>query len=414
MDKEGFLKKFLAVLIIILLGLVSYGGIYVKNKNIMKNVLPDFSLGMDLDTNTIIKLNVVKDNENSSEENSNEEKSNEANENGQAQNSENIYTVENYRKSKEVLENRFKTVGVKQYNVRLDEQSGSLVVEIPEKIDEKSISNIFVVGKTEIKLVKEKKTSDDTEKNEGNENNTDTTEEILGDAKNIKKATAEIDDSYKSYGIGSFVKLDLEFDNEITKKFKEMKNNYVKPSTEDENASEDSIVITIDGSTICSMAESNFLEYASNGTLPLKLGDYTNDSDILKDTLDEAISIKVIVENENLPVKYFIDYSNDIHSNISKIGIVSVFAVIFAVMFIYLLIRYKLKGILAGLCVIGFEALLLLVLRFTNVQISIAAIVSMVAMLIVQFIYLIQLLNNELNTKVFNNKTINFTKMIIQ
>ena len=57
---------------------------------------------------------------------------------------------------------------------------------------------------------------------------------------------------------------------------------------------------------------------------------------------------------------------------------------------------------------------MLLVLRYTNVQISIASIVSMVVMLILQFIYLIKLLNNKkVNSKTFTDETIEFTKMLI-
>ena len=55
MKKEGSLKLILSLLIIVLIILISIGGIYVKDKNIMKNILPDYVLGMELDTNTIIK-----------------------------------------------------------------------------------------------------------------------------------------------------------------------------------------------------------------------------------------------------------------------------------------------------------------------------------------------------------------------
>ena len=119
MKKECSLKIILATLVIILLCIVSLGGIYAKDRNIMKNVLPNYILGMDLDTNTIIKLDVVKNEENSSEnpqeENNVTEENSESNnnvedseqtknsteknksENGQVQN---IYTVENFEKCK--------------------------------------------------------------------------------------------------------------------------------------------------------------------------------------------------------------------------------------------------------------------------------------------------------------------------
>lgn len=404
MKKEGSLKLILAILVIILLCVVSLGGIYVKDRNVMKNVLPNYILGMDLDTNTIIKLDVVKDEENSSEntqeennvaeENSkseNSEKEEDNKENGQAQN---IYTVENFKKSKKIIEKRLKNADINQYTLRLDEQSGTIIMEVPDDTNNDTLQNIFVVGKTEIKI---------------SENN-----EIIGDHNSINKITTAIDDSYVNYGIGSFVKLDIEFTKDAIKKFEEIKNNYIIPTDEEGKQTENNIMITIDGSTICSMTETEFLETAVKGSLPLKLGDYTNDKTTLNNTLKEADSIKNIIQSGNLPITYSVNYTNDIHSNISKIGIISVFAVILIIMLVYLVLKYKLKGILAELDILGFGSLLLLVLRYTNVEISIASIVSIAVILILQFIYLAKLLSNgKINSKMFNEETVKITKMLI-
>ena len=162
------------------------------------------------------------------------------------------------------------------------------------------------------------------------------------------------------------------------------------------------------------MVESEFLESAVNGSLPLKFGDYTTDTDTLNKALDSANSIKNIIENGDLPVTYSIEYSNEIHSNINQYGIISVFVVILAVMFVYLVVKYKKTGVLAELSILGLGAFLLLIIRFTKVQISIATIVAIASMLIVQFIYLIKLLNNsKISSKVFNEGTIEFTKMLV-
>ena len=409
MKKEGSLKLILAILVIILLCIVSLGGIYAKDKNVMKNVLPNYILGMDLDTNTIIKLDVVKNEGNSSEntqEESNEtEKNSESenyenaennteknnSENGQAQN---IYTVENFEQSKKIIEKRLKNAGINQYTLRLDEQSGTIIMEVPDDTNNDTLQNIFVVGKTEIKI---------------SENN-----EVIGDYNSISKITTAIDDSYVNYGIGSFVKLDIEFSKDAVKKFEEIKNNYIIPTDEEGKQTENNIVIAIDGSAICSMTETEFLETAVKGSLPLKLGDYTNDKTTLNNTLKEADSIKNIIQSGNLPITYSVNYTNDIHSNISEIGIISVFAVILIIMLVYLVLKYKLKGILAELDILGFGALLLLVLRYTNVEISIASIVSIATMLILQFIYSVKLLDNEkISSKIFTEETIKFTKMLI-
>lgn len=409
MKKEGSLKLILAILVIILLCIVSLGGIYAKDKNVMKNVLPNYILGMDLDTNTIIKLDVVKNEGNSSE--NTQEESNETEKNSESENSENaennteknnsengqaqnIYTVENFEQSKKIIEKRLKDAGINQYTLRLDEQSGTIIMEVPDDTNNDTLQNIFVVGKTEIKI---------------SENN-----EVIGDYNSISKITTAIDDSYVNYGIGSFVKLDIEFSKDAVKKFEEIKNNYIIPTDEEGKQTENNIVIAIDGSAICSMTETEFLETAVKGSLPLKLGDYTNDKTTLNNTLKEADSIKNIIQSGNLPITYSVNYTNDIHSNISKIGIISVFAVILIIMLVYLVLKYKLKGILAELDILGFGALLLLVLRYTNVEISIASIVSIATMLILQFIYSVKLLDNEkISSKIFTEETIKFTKMLI-
>ena len=409
MKKEGSLKLILAILVIILLCIVSLGGIYAKDKNVMKNVLPNYILGMDLDTNTIIKLDVVKNEGNSSE--NTQEESNETEKNSESENSENaennteknnsengqaqnIYTVENFEQSKKIIEKRLKNAGINQYTLRLDEQSGTIIMEVPDDTNNDTLQNIFVVGKTEIKI---------------SENN-----EVIGDYNSISKITTAIDDSYVNYGIGSFVKLDIEFSKDAVKKFEEIKNNYIIPTDEEGKQTENNIVIAIDGSAICSMTETEFLETAVNGSLPLKLGDYTNDKTTLNNTLKEADSIKNIIQSGNLPIRYSVNYTNDIHSNISEIGIISVFAVILIIMLVYLVLKYKLKGILAELDILGFGALLLLVLRYTNVEISIASIVSIATMLILQFIYSVKLLDNEkISSKIFTEETIKITKMLI-
>lgn len=409
MKKEGSLKLILAILVIILLCIVSLGGIYAKDKNVMKNVLPNYILGMDLDTNTIIKLDVVKNEGNSSE--NTQEESNETEKNSESENSENaennteknnsengqaqnIYTVENFKQSKKIIEKRLKNADINQYTLRLDEQSGTIIMEVPDDTNNETLQNIFVVGKTEIKI---------------SENN-----EVIGDHNSISNITTAIDDSYVNYGIGSFVKLDIEFSKDAVKKFEEIKNNYIIPTDEEGKQTENNIVIAIDGRAICSMTETEFLETAVKGSLPLKLGDYTNDKTTLNNTLKEADNIKNIIQSGNLPITYSVNYTNDIHSNISEIGIISVFAVILIIMLVYLVLKYKLKGILAELDILGFGALLLLVLRYTNVEISIASIVSIATMLILQFIYSVKLLDNEkISSKIFTEETIKFTKMLI-
>ena len=123
----------------------------------------------------------------------------------------------------------------------------------------------------------------------------------------------------------------------------------------------------------------------------------------------------MLFETDDLPVSYTVKYQSDvIKSNINRYGIISVFAIILVAMLGFLIFKFKLKGLLAEINIVGFASLLLLVLRFTKVEISIATIVAIGGMLALQFIYLIKVLENEkVSSKIFNNSTLEFSKTLV-
>ena len=406
MKKEGSLKSILAILVIVLICVISLGGIYIKDKNFMKNILPDYVLGQDLNGSIIMKLDVNKPEESSEETEENAEnieedaeqteseevsKNEENKEKGQA---EDIYTTKNYKKSKSIIEKRLKVAGVEKYEVRLDEQSGSIVVEVPSDINVNILQGIYQTGKVEIKI---------------NE-----TDEVIAGKNSIKDFSTSIDDTYANVGIGSNVKIDIKFNNEAVKKFKDMKNNYKVATNEDGTLTENNVAIIVDGTSIVTLTETEFLDSAVNGSVQL-YGNYTTDFKTLTTSLEGINSIKMLIETDDLPVTYTRNYQSDIiKSNINNYGIISVFAIVLVAMLAYLLYKFKLKGLLAEINIIGFASLLLLTLRFTKVEISIATLVAIGGMLALQFIYLIKLLNNEkVVSKIFNNETLEFSKTLV-
>ncbi|MBR2785990.1 MAG: hypothetical protein IKD76_00550 [Clostridia bacterium] len=412
MKKEGSLKLIFAILVIILICLVSLGGIYVKDKNISKNVLADYILGTDLDSKTIVKLDVQKEEEKAeevssesdaeqsentetSEENNNVADNNATeNKEGQAENKENLYTLNNYKKSKKIIEERLRLSGVEQYLVRLDEKTGNIVVEVPEDVAVYILQSLNATGKTEIKISE--------------------TGEVIASKNDIKSYNVGVDDSYVSSGIGKIVTMDIEFSKEATNRFKELKNNYVAPTNEEGTTEENNINILIDDKSLYSQEESKFLETASTGSLRLVFGQYTKDEEQIKLATQYQNARKMLVETEDLALKYNVAYDQIIHSNINNFGIKCVFAVILGAMFVYLLIKYKSKGILAELTIIGFGALLLLVFRYAKIQVTIASLVALAGIIILQFIYVIKLLSNkQMNSKKFTEKTIEFSKMLV-
>jgi len=413
--KEGSLKSILAILVIVLVCLISLGGIYVKKNNVMKNVLPDYVLGKDLDGSIIVKLDVnksedssedTKEDENSdsegdsqennetqnTDENASEDQSETKTENGQAE--QNIYTVENYNKTKQIIEKRLKIVGMENYELRLDEQTGSIVIEVPESSELSTIGSVIKTGKTELKI--------------------DETNEVIGDKNSIKNFKTSIDDSNKSSGYGSAVKIEIQFSKDAVKKFKELNDNYVTPVDENGTTTENKVSLLVDGTSIVSIEEKEFLESAVNGSVQL-WGNFSTDNKVIDSALLSIDKVKMLIDTEDLPITYNANYvSEGIKSNINKTGVISVFAVLLIVMCVYLLIKYKLQGLLGELSIVGLGSLILLTLRFTKIEISISTIVAFVGMLILQFIYLTQILKTEkISEKVFNEKTGEYTRMLI-
>ena len=147
-------------LLIVLVSMIGFFGIYTQNKNQMSNGVKDYSYSMALKGTRTIKLQVnnsttkvVKDNEGNVIENATDE---EIQKNGYIteevlNNKEEDKTVENYKKSKRVIEKRLNYLGVQEYNVSLNEETGEITVEIPEDTRTDTIvSKLNAIGKFEI------------------------------------------------------------------------------------------------------------------------------------------------------------------------------------------------------------------------------------------------------------------------
>lgn len=446
MKKEGSLKIALSVLIIILVTLVSIWGVYVKSGNMMKNKLPDYKYGMDLKDTDVYSLEVKKEetSENSTEENTevnNEENKENAESSENAVNNENkenntenseekkddkkedIYTVKNYKKAKDIIEKRFQIAGVDQYTIRLDEKTGRLVIEVPTEDVSSIAQSLFAKGKLEIQI--------------------DDNKEVIADNKSIENIEANINKQYANVeNYGSIVELNFVFNKEAIKKFENIKNTYELTTTkaeqqaktssttegqaevqnetgasttlEDPNEIEDrKIAILLDGETLYTTTLLDFLKYTVNGKLPLSIGGYTNDSKKLESSLKQANLTKSLIVTENLPLTYTSTKTANIHSNISKKSISIVFLVMFAVLSVFLIIKGKLKGIGGALSISGFISSLLLLVRFSNIELTMSSIFALAVMMILEFAYVLKLQNKNLSTKKFNDTTIMFTKALI-
>lgn len=408
MKSTKILKLSVVILIVILVSLVSFMGVYVKVQNRMEDKVKEYKLGMDLSGSRVISLDVnketettIKDKEGNVVEEATDE---EIEQNGYTKeektiNPEENLNLENYKKTKSIIEKRLDALKVEDYNVRLNEENGTIYIEIPENGDtDHTVSNISETGKFEI--------IDATNK------------DVLMDNSMIKSSNI-LQNTTES---GTVIYLNIEFNKEGKEKLKEISNAYIKvekdtsteseetnttddattESTEEnkENESEEKkITLKIDGNE---MITTSFEEEITDGTIQLSMGAASNDKETLKDTIETASTIAVLLDNGNLPLEYEINENKYIQSDITN-NLIIKFAICIAVVIllaiIVLVIKYRLLGLLSGISYIGLIAIYLLIIRYTNVPISISGIVGIILISILNYVFNLTLLNKIKNNK---------------
>lgn len=367
------------VLIIILISLISFVGIYVENKGKMVNKLPDYLLGMDLKGNRVINLNidestneVIKDAEGNVIESATDE---EIQQNGYIKesvpvNSKESLNSENYQVSKNIIENRLKELKVSNYIVRQNNDNGNIVIELKEDTQtDNIISSISEVGKFEIQ--------------------DSNTKEVLMDNSSLKGAKV----LYQNSQIGMNVYLNIQFNKEGRKKLEEISRNYTSTTDEEGNTTEKKITMTLDGQTIIS---TSFDEPITTGEIPLSIGNSsTSSSEDVADYIKQANTMAMILNNGKMPITYTIKGNKYIQSDISKNDVkkvIFVVGIIALVMLIYLILKYKKQGLLSAISYVGLIATFLLIIRLTNVEISIEGIAGILLIGIINYIMLMILL----------------------
>ena len=97
-----------------------------------------------------------------------------------------------------------------------------------------------------------------------------------------------------------------------------------------------------------------------------------------------------------MPIKYDVSTNNNlsigVNQNILKIFIYSLVLIVLITL-TYLCIKYKVNGILLSISYIGYIAVLLIVLRYTNVTISVDAIAGFIVLLLANYMFIKYVLN---------------------
>lgn len=388
MKKNSALKMTILIISIILISLISFIGIYRLQGGMIKNIMPDYLVSKELNGTRLITF-VVDDSTkevatNTSEESaegSSDETTNETTDENTEQvpvNSKDVLTEENYELAKNIMQKRLNQFNMINYDLRVDKATGTIALEVPEN---SGIDDIlaYLLSQGNFQII-------DTD-----------TEEILLDNSNIEEAKT----MYYTDTTGTTVYLNIVFNEEGKQKLEEISKTYIETTDEEGNSTTKTVTIKLDDETITT---TYFGQTMSTGELPLTIGTTTTDSNTLKNYFVQSGEIAIVLNNGINPIIYDIgtnEYVAPIITQdiLNKIIIAAV--IILALMVVYLIIRYRTLSIISALSMIGYIALYLIVVRFTDTIISLEAMAAIGIGIILEFIF-VQAIAKRLREDVAN------------
>ena len=391
---EKKLKMILIILLIILISIISFAGIFIQDTKFMKNIIPSYQLGMDLYGYRAITIAVNDDTEKvyyDKDGNEVEEEAKDGYSKDIPINSEEVLTNDNYLKTKQIIEKRLDDLNISEYLIRLNENNGTITVQLPEN-DMTDIASQFLYSRGIFTIE--------------NENG-----EVLLDNSNLEKVQV----GYTNTGTnGNTIYLSFHFNEESFEKLNEITKTYVDGTDEDGNDTSKQVSIKIDESPLI---ETTFDEEISNGILSLTLGTST-DNNTLNSYIEQASNIAILLNSGNLPITYEVEQNRFIKSDITLDNAIVpaiILGIVVIIAFVFLIIKYKKRGIIAIISYIGYLAILLIAIRYTNLVITMEGVCGILISAILNYIllvYILQVLKNKELNIVEYKKTYN--KSILQ
>ena len=352
------------VIIILLISLVSFGGIYVKDKNKMSNVIRDYILGTDLGASRNIVIKVDEENEE-------------------------LLTEENYAKARDIVVSRLKYMKLDYYEMKFDESTGTICLDVPEN-SRADYAAQYSVTKGEFKI-------------EDND-----TKELLLSKADVKEAKVQ----YQTTESGTTVVLNIEFNKDGAEKLRNISNTYVQSTDSEGKDTTKKIKMSLDDTTIMT---TYFAQEMTDGQMQVSLGT-SSDSEQIQNRITQATNIAVFLNTDTMPLTYKIDVNKSVYSSLTddvlKIAII-VSVVIFALLLVYMIIKYKKEALLAVVTNIGFVAILLLIIRYTNVDITLTGLITIPISIIIQYVFLMNILKVK-TEKIDNDSKVQRVKETIR
>ena len=366
------LKLTLIILLIILISIISFVGVFIQKTKFMENILPEYQLGMDLRGGRVVTIEVSDETETvyyDKDGNVVDEEAEDGSSEEVPVNSEEILTIDNYNRTKEIIEKRLSDLGISEYLIRMNENDGTITVQMSED-SMTDLAAQFLYTKGDFVI----------ENEDG---------QVLMDNSNIERVQV----GYSTTTSGTAIYLNIEFNKDSVETLKEITNTYVTSEDEEGNDTSKEILLKIDGSTLL---QTSFDTEITNGILQLVMGTST-DTDTIQTNIEESTNIAILLNNRELPIEYDVTQNRFIKSDITLENMmipIIIAGVILIIAYVFLIIRYKKLGILAIISHIGYLALFLLIIRFTNLILTMEGICAILISAILNYILLIYILES--------------------
>ena len=383
------LSLVLMILISLLIILAGFVGIYKKNANKYSDIIPDYKFASDLKGFRVIELEVSNsknttyyDKEGKKVEDSEitEENENDYTKEEVAVNKEEVLNTENYKKTLEIFKKRLKFLKVDQYRLDLDEETGKIILTFEDDYPEDVESILPMEGK--LSLV-----------------DSNTSDVILdySDIKSVEVNYAQTEDGYTIY-------MDFKLTNDGINKMKDIdkyKNAEIKNDDSEEVTSTDNtnkFKIEFDKEEIEEVSYDDM--NLNKKTLRITTAKNLTNTQSVNSKLNIENVVAKLASIGKTPVVYNLsgeEYQNiEVNSNI-LLGTIIALAVIIAIISLYLIIRFKFNGVLTTITMIANMALFTILIRLTNIAISLNSIAGLAALLVINTCLVVNMLKEILN-----------------
>ena len=317
-------------------------------------------------------------------------------------NEDSAITRENFELTKKIIQKRISKENNFEYNIRVDDLNKTIEIELPNDDDLVSEIQSDVVGKGKIVVT-------DTD-----------TGVILMDNSDIKSAKATIGTSQSDTSKVQFY-LSLTLNKEGKEKFHDMSIKYkTHEHSEDEENEEaqKSISVSVDGQVIC---QTTFADEMNGDIFNVFFGSPISQSD--QETYLAFVSYSAKVANAInsgiLPLQFVQESDTFIVSNTKTPSILAAVAIcpwIVVVAFVYFLVKYKSRGLVAFIVGVGYISTTIVLIRLieSDVVVTFNSLLAGLALVAINFAFIKELYKNSENSNsAFFNTLVNTYIIII-